>query len=96
MIWTKFHYDGHQWHIVPHFMTHIALVKYWYIGKNEQKDEILTQGIHFVYLKCSFLVTDHVTIPHHMIQMKSHEVQKGCHGFLIFKILVHLFKLIKK
>ena len=28
MSWTKFHYHGHQWHLAPHFMTHIVIVKY--------------------------------------------------------------------
>ena len=26
--WAKFHYHGHQWHLAPHSMTHIATVKY--------------------------------------------------------------------
>ena len=28
MSWPKFHYHKHQWHLTPHFMTHIAIVKY--------------------------------------------------------------------
>ena len=28
MSWTKFQYHAHQWHLAPHFMTHIAIVKY--------------------------------------------------------------------
>ena len=28
MSWTKFHYHRHQCHLPPHFMTHIAIVKY--------------------------------------------------------------------
>ena len=28
MSWTKFQYREHRWHLAPHFMSHIAIVKY--------------------------------------------------------------------
>ena len=28
MSWTKFQYHAHQWHLTPHFMSHIAIVGY--------------------------------------------------------------------